>query len=672
MKHERIKKLYPIKSYIKDYQQSPNPFYESNTSLFFESKRTKELLEEIKYNCESPTYAVKMLKIHPTQNYYQIYAQKENHIEHERKILQKNIHPAIIQILDYFPKSKNHLPLNIIPFYSRGSLDKQNGDLSNLIKMKLILGTISAIQFLHSRNIVHGQISPHHILLTYDYNPLLIDFSKSQIILQETHINNQITDFNSNDLFAEDIKNFGLLCNSLLDDKYLRSDNSNGFSILVNQCLNQNPKNRPNATTIFSSIIKCQEQTGKVETNNFYINPIFLIEHLDSNELENLNLYLKEILTVDVLEMCYLINQKRSEMIEKSSFLEQTEINPTEIQENIQNIQKEIEKCQVVIQQNEKIDTFSKKMNKEINNSRKNGILFTLNFLDPSKIILSQSSNDIYNILNINSNDGFLIEGKDSEGFIEFKFPFSFVLTEFTLTNHSFPKYCINSFILKSKTQELLNIENDPELTYPNSSKTFYIETDKYSQNSIPFDASDTYYFIKKTSKPSLIRNVKFNNFFTQYQNQRQFIDPKSSKSQFMNDEEITLDFHKLNVKLSSNAYSFDLFLNPEKSSTICTFKSKMENNYQWFQIELIDYSVFIEKYYIKLVGDSMMNDFHFYGSADGIKWIFIGQHQLLDLESVFVAHSNITLYPLKYFRLLNRDKVVFSRFEVYGRILAQ
>jgi calcium/calmodulin-dependent protein kinase I len=72
----------------------------------------------------------------------------------------------------------------IFPRLMGGSLCEavQNAKYKTLREVaQIMLRLLVAVQYLHRRNIVHGDISPNNILFEDDY-PILIDFGTSQII----------------------------------------------------------------------------------------------------------------------------------------------------------------------------------------------------------------------------------------------------------------------------------------------------------------------------------------------------------------------------------------------------------------------------------------------------------------------------------------------------------
>jgi serine/threonine protein kinase len=95
------------------------------------------------------------------------------------ELLQSLQHPHILPVLEYGVKNGRHF--EILPYCPQGNLDQKisQGKLSEQEAKNLVLQITEALEYLHSKNIVHGDLKPSNILLSKD-GYLLADFGKSR------------------------------------------------------------------------------------------------------------------------------------------------------------------------------------------------------------------------------------------------------------------------------------------------------------------------------------------------------------------------------------------------------------------------------------------------------------------------------------------------------------
>lgn len=93
--------------------------------------------------------------------------------EHEFHTLAQLVHPRIIEAYDYSRDERG-------PYYTMELLD--GGDLRGLAPLpweravRLLCDVCSALSLLHSRRLIHRDLTPHNIRCTYDGNAKLFDF----------------------------------------------------------------------------------------------------------------------------------------------------------------------------------------------------------------------------------------------------------------------------------------------------------------------------------------------------------------------------------------------------------------------------------------------------------------------------------------------------------------
>lgn len=84
--------------------------------------------------------------------------------------------------------------LIVMEFYNHGDLAsyiiKKKKPLTNKSKKRIMNGLLNGLRELHQKNIIHGDIKPHNILMDNDLNPHISDFGLSHI---KTKLTNSFT-----------------------------------------------------------------------------------------------------------------------------------------------------------------------------------------------------------------------------------------------------------------------------------------------------------------------------------------------------------------------------------------------------------------------------------------------------------------------------------------------
>lgn len=104
--------------------------------------------------------------------------------QHEIKSLQKFDHINIINLVDYsILNNQGNTIINILfPLYPNGTVWNkiENNDgkwpFPERIAINIILGVSHALNHIHKKGYCHRDMKPHNVLLSDDYNPILMDF----------------------------------------------------------------------------------------------------------------------------------------------------------------------------------------------------------------------------------------------------------------------------------------------------------------------------------------------------------------------------------------------------------------------------------------------------------------------------------------------------------------
>jgi serine/threonine protein kinase len=111
---------------------------------------------------------------------------------HERQILASLEHPNIARLLDG-GMSADGLPYFAMEFVKGQPIDEycREKDLSINERLRLFLQVCAAVQFAHSRLVVHRDLKPTNILVTESGSVKLLDFGIAKIISPENELQNQ-------------------------------------------------------------------------------------------------------------------------------------------------------------------------------------------------------------------------------------------------------------------------------------------------------------------------------------------------------------------------------------------------------------------------------------------------------------------------------------------------
>ena len=109
------------------------------------------------------------------------YCKYKNSFEKEARILAELRHPNIVEVLDVF--EENNTSYMVMTYIEGQSLQKtveQKGRLKYNEAVNYIAQIADAVNFIHTRHILHRDIKPDNIMLTADYKAILIDFGSAR------------------------------------------------------------------------------------------------------------------------------------------------------------------------------------------------------------------------------------------------------------------------------------------------------------------------------------------------------------------------------------------------------------------------------------------------------------------------------------------------------------
>ena len=102
------------------------------------------------------------------------------------------LHPNVVQFLGiYYPNPRARLPwlvMELMHISLRGLIEKyKNDDFPFHFKLSILMDTCHGLQFLHSQNIIHRDLSSNNILLTKHLMAKISDLGMAKVIPTEAH-----------------------------------------------------------------------------------------------------------------------------------------------------------------------------------------------------------------------------------------------------------------------------------------------------------------------------------------------------------------------------------------------------------------------------------------------------------------------------------------------------
>ncbi|OHT05805.1 hypothetical protein TRFO_26414 [Tritrichomonas foetus] len=618
---------------------------------------------------------------------------RDKYAKREYKILKDVGHNCILTLIDYFPAKDGEQPVLVFEFYENGNLDeffrkfKNNASYPSeslsMIKMKVIFGLLSSIHYLHSRKIIHRDIKPANIVLDKNECPILIDFGLARYLYKkDTELDQNLTACGTqyyqapevkthSYTFSADIYSFGYVCIFMFTkaQNFLPTVEETRKSLsgipeemidMIIKCINEIPNKRPTSIELIQFFTQFNSDSLPFDLINNEKKIMELKEYIDFALLPELKEVLKcsqsSISTADLL---ILENQKLIQSIlklekENKQLRNKMNIAKDELKHLVNSISvssliKAIEICQnqPILLKYEGPDSI--------------GVFGFLSLHQQSKFhsnfIASQSSNDIYNLL-FNNNDNYCFPQPDT--YVDIHFKNSINVQTFGIVTSEFNDFLLKSFILyginESRYTQLLNQNNDPNLLKPNNSVIYHLNNnEKFSLlRFVVKEGISRNNGINATikSSPVILRHINFNNYQFPYYPQSNYC---------------RID----NVLITGNSFGFSSFFQKNPINKICTFGSK-ENDVQWFEVSLVDYSLISNGYSIWRTDNITMNTWSIYGADENDEWEMIHENTVetsassVNSPPTFETFRISDTRPYTKFRLYSPTKVLLYYLDFY------
>ena len=151
-------------------------------------------------------------------------------------------HPAILPPCGFsLPEPSKKRPMSIVTNF------QENGSLKTLIhtpelttpavKMNILFGLAEGMRYLHENGFVHSDLHPGNVLMTNDFNPLIVDFALNQFYdSAESNTNNEYDVFfpqnfdGKNPTQKDDVYCYGVIAYALLTNDFPKEKLCNLFS----------------------------------------------------------------------------------------------------------------------------------------------------------------------------------------------------------------------------------------------------------------------------------------------------------------------------------------------------------------------------------------------------------------------------------------------------------
>lgn len=234
--------------------------------------------------------------------------------------------PAILQIVDIrhiniFNDTRMAITTSFLG-RSRPLNDVLRNGLSQTAQYIILLGTALGMQYLHSHDIVHGNLKPENIFIDLNYHPIISDFGLSKLI-KNNFLNTNSIAFIAPEFFElrkidfkSDVYSYAMVAYMLLTGEMPSLNNS--FSFLkwsrfdlskikdkkvrnfIQKCMSTNPKERPSFDQIIDTLID----------ENFYslfnidcLKVLLYLEPFESEQTQTHQLYEKLLQKVQLSEI---------------------------------------------------------------------------------------------------------------------------------------------------------------------------------------------------------------------------------------------------------------------------------------------------------------------------------------------------------------------------------
>lgn len=110
-----------------------------------------------------------------------VFEKYRNAFVNEARTLAQLSHPNIVEVIEVF--DENDTSYMVMPFIEGKSLQnivEKNGKIEVSDAVNFVAQVTGAVQYIHSKNILHRDIKPDNIMITADYKAILIDFGSAR------------------------------------------------------------------------------------------------------------------------------------------------------------------------------------------------------------------------------------------------------------------------------------------------------------------------------------------------------------------------------------------------------------------------------------------------------------------------------------------------------------
>lgn len=541
-------------------------------------------------------------------------------IKRELGILMRIQHPTIIRLRGFsLTDFRGNESITILMDYLKNGslaslLDKeQNGmcpiEYDNTKRQIILAGIARGMTILHSKNVIHRDLSTGNILLDENWHPLITDFGLSKFYDPQHSKSQTLTDFGTAIYMAPevivsdrydtkvDVYSFGIIMYEIITGTKAYSDilskgNVTAFQLktmilnghrpvfdvpikddlkkLIEKCWSQNPNDRPT----FADLYKLLSMSSSNELLTDEEDERFCLDDVDYDEFIE---YLEEITETDIdrlskkLEsMEFIYNEKIDSM--RNTIAEQAK----EIEllnDKLRSQQDEISRLNSSLKEDEHAKTPSTDNFFYANHSLTDtGIFGTLKLKEKNPFdrlfIASQSSKDIYQLINPNSTGIFSTYTRDSDFFIEFILEEPVILNGIKVFagNGHFPKsfdILVDDVVVKSITEATgLNGKHNIMTIKFSEKKGSRI---RFLQTGPSWDDKKSLFFkrFELLSPEAKYSNGVFTTLIEKSENH---------------------DPHKAKVLIYSTSFDFNWFHLVDSASIHVTFCTELNS---WFQVEL-------------------------------------------------------------------------------------
>lgn len=579
----------------------------------------------------------------------------------ELTILMRAHHPTIIQFRGFSPIdfNKDENMVIFMDYMTNGSLDslldKSRNSLctsnyNNTTRQIILAGIARGMMYLHSHNIIHRDLKPGNILLDKDFHPHITDFGLSKYldpmntrsqskldcgttvymapeVIQDDSYNNKADVYAFGIIMYEvltELQPYPKYIQGLATDYQIKSDVINGkrpsfdqtsirssFRSLIEQCWSQNPSERPSFADLFDKLSNYKEGQNKgekIDENDESNN--YCLEDVDPDTFRE---YI-EVITKDYEKSDTTVNRSdSSDMAEILNQLKKQQAAIDSLQKEVVSLREKNHEFETVLSNNRlKIDAsysrcFGHSYEAKLNLKENNGIFSYLKTQETDKFdrlfIPSQSSNDIYNIIDPNTKDVYC-SGSEGNFFVEFQLKEEVTIVSIKIKSSifCFPKsfdILINNEVCASTkhAEELNGIEKELTFKIP-SKRGKFIKIKQTGPNWDKSEPSEKNFFS--------LKNVEL------YSTDSKF-NGKGVFETFINESE-SHDAHDCGVFIDAERLAFDSFFDVNsKERSINTHNQKNS----FFQIHLKKGAVIINGFRLRKTSTRSVKTFMVVASDD-------------------------------------------------------